>query len=46
LQLEVGPVDVSATDTKNFSRSGRLPVPMLPGAVLDYIVKNRLYLTA
>lgn len=46
LQLEVGPVDVSATDIKNFIRSGRLPVSMLPGAVLDYIVKNRLYLTA
>jgi nicotinate-nucleotide adenylyltransferase len=46
LQLEVEPVAVSATDIKNFICSGRLPVSMLPGAVLDYIVKNRLYLTA
>jgi nicotinate-nucleotide adenylyltransferase len=46
LQLEVEPVDVSATDIKNHIRSGRKPKSMLPGVVLDYIVKNRLYLTA
>ncbi len=45
LQLEVEPIDVSATELKRYIRSGRSPVSMLPAAVLEYIMKNRLYLT-
>ena len=46
LQLEVTSIDVSATMIKKFIRQGRSPKSMLPGAVLDYIYKNRLYLDA
>ena len=45
LQLEVEPVDVSATGIKRIIRSGGSPGSMLPAAVLEYITGNRLYLT-
>lgn len=44
LQLEVEPVDVSATDIKHVIRSGGSPRSMLPATVLEYITANRLYL--
>ena len=46
LQLQVEPVDVSATVIKRILRSGGSPESMLPAAVLEYINKNRLYLDA
>jgi len=44
LQLDVAPVDVSATAIKRLIRSGNTPVGMLPEPVLAYITENRLYL--
>lgn len=44
LQLDVEPVDVSATAIKRHIRSGKTPRQMLPEPVLAYIRKNRLYL--
>ena len=44
LQLEVEPIDVSATAIKRIIRSGASPGLMLPAAVLEYITRNRLYL--
>lgn len=46
LHLEVEPIDISATIIKSIIRLGRSPKSMLPGAVLDYINENLLYLTA
>jgi len=46
LQLDVEPVDVSATAIKRLIRSGKTPRGMLPGPVLRFIVENRLYLAA
>ena len=46
LHLEVESIDISATIIKSVIRLGRSPKSMLPGAVLDYIHENRLYLTA
>jgi len=46
LQLDVEPVDVSATGIKRRIRSGRAPRDMLPGSVLAYITENRLYRSA
>jgi len=46
LQLDVEPVDVSATAIKRCIRSGRAPLEMLPEKVLAYITENRLYLAA
>lgn len=45
LQLEVGSVDVSATDIKRLLRKGRSPGSMLPANVLDYIHQNHLYVS-
>ena len=45
LPLELTAIDISATAIKSVIRLGQSPVSMLPGAVLDYIRKNRLYLT-
>lgn len=44
LQLEL--IDISATAIQSIIRLGRSPRGMLPGTVLDYISKNRLYLPA
>lgn len=44
LYLEVASIDVSATSIKSIMRLGRSPRSMLPGAVLDYINENQLYL--
>lgn len=46
LQLDVEPVDVSATAIKRRIRSGATPRGMLPETVLDYIAANRLYTEA
>jgi len=46
LQLDVEPVDVSATAIKRRIRSGDTPRGMLPDTVLDYIAANRLYTEA
>ena len=46
LQLDVEPVDVSATAIKRCIRSGNAPREMLPEKVLSYIIANRLYLAA
>lgn len=46
LYLEVASIDVSATSIKSIIRLGRSPQSMLPGAVLDYINENQLYLPA
>lgn len=46
LQLDVEPVDVSATAIKRHIRSGKTPRGMLPEPVLAYITENRLYLDA
>ena len=46
LHLEVESIDISATIIKSIIRLGRSPKSMLPGAVLDYINENRLYLSA
>jgi nicotinate-nucleotide adenylyltransferase len=46
LRLEVEPIDVSATDIKRIIRSGHLPMKKTPASVVEYISKNRLYLTA
>jgi len=45
LPLEVESIDVSATGIKSMICAGRSPGAMLPAAVLEYINKNRLYLT-
>ena len=45
-QLEVESIDVSATGIKQVLRSGGSPQSMLPAAVLEYINRNRLYLTS
>ena len=45
LPLEVESIDISATGIKSSIRAGRSPGAMLPAAVLEYINKNRLYLT-
>jgi len=46
LQLEVESIDVSSTGIKHILRSGGSPESMLPAAVLEYIIKNRLYLAS
>ena len=46
MYLEVAAIDVSATSIKSIIRLGRSPQSMLPGAVLDYINENQLYLSA
>jgi len=46
LSMQVASIDISATTIKSIIRLGRSPVSMLPRAVLDYIVENRLYLPA
>jgi nicotinate-nucleotide adenylyltransferase len=43
IQIEVGLVDVSATDIKHILSRGRSPVSMLPPMVLEYIREHRLY---
>jgi nicotinate-nucleotide adenylyltransferase len=42
-QLEVEPLDISASGIKQLIRSGDSPETMLPAPVLDYINKNGLY---
>lgn len=44
LHLQVESIDVSASGIRSIIRSGRSPGSMLPGAVIEYINKNRLYL--
>ena len=44
--LKVTSIDISATTIQSIIRLGRSPDSMLPGAVLDYINENRLYLPA
>lgn len=44
LQLQVSPIDISATTIQSVMRLGRSPKSMLPAAVMDYIDENRLYL--
>lgn len=44
MQVEVGLVDVSATDIKQLLSRGFSPDSMLPDAVLEYIQENDLYL--
>lgn len=46
LNLQVSPLDISATTIKSIIRLGRNPRAMLPAAVLRYINENRLYLSA
>ena len=46
MPVEVGLVDVSATDIKLMLSRGRSPDSMLPPTVLEYIKKNRLYLSS
>ena len=46
LHMEVESIDISASNIKSILRSGELPGSMLPTAVLEYIIENRLYLTA
>lgn len=46
LQLQVESIDISATDIKRTLRSGGSAESMLPAAVLNYVIKNRLYLTS
>ena len=41
--LEVEPIDISASGIKHIIRSGDSPSSMLPEAVLQYIIENRLY---
>jgi len=43
MQLDVEPVDVSATAIKRMIRSGQVPRGMLPEPVLAYIAENGLY---
>lgn len=43
LQLDVDPVDISATAIKDLIRAGSTPRGMLPGPVLAYINQHRLY---
>lgn len=44
LNLKVASIDISATTIQSIIRLGRSPNSMLPGAVMDYINENRLYL--
>ena len=44
LQLQVSPVDISATTIQSVMRLGRSPKSMLPALVMEYVVRNRLYL--
>jgi nicotinate-nucleotide adenylyltransferase len=46
LHLEVESIYISSKDIKRILRSGGSPESMLPAAVLEYINKNRLYLTS
>lgn len=46
LQLQVSPVDISATTIQSMMRLGRSPKSMMPDSVLHYIEENRLYLPA
>jgi len=46
LNLQVSPLDISATTIKSIIRLGRTPGSMLPAAVLRYINENQLYLPA
>jgi len=46
LHLEVEPIEISATNIKSKIHTGKMQASMLPAAVLQYIVQNRLYLTA
>ena len=46
LHLELELIDISATAIQGIIRQGRSPRGMLPGAVLDYISENHLYLPA
>jgi nicotinate-nucleotide adenylyltransferase len=43
LQLQVSPVDISATTIQSMMRLGRSPKSMVPDSVLNYIDENRLY---
>jgi nicotinate-nucleotide adenylyltransferase len=45
LHLEVEPIEISATNIKRKIHTGNMLASTLPAAVLEYIVKNRLYLT-
>ncbi|HEY5776929.1 MAG TPA: nicotinate-nucleotide adenylyltransferase [Xanthomonadales bacterium] len=44
VHLEVEPIEVSATAIKSIIGSNKRPASMLPAAVLEYIIENRLYL--
>jgi nicotinate-nucleotide adenylyltransferase len=44
LQLQVSPVDISATTIQSVMRLGRSPKSMLPDTILDYINDKQLYL--
>ena len=46
LNLQVSPVDISATSIQSMMRLGRSPKSMMPDSVLNYIDENRLYLPA
>jgi nicotinate-nucleotide adenylyltransferase len=43
MQLQVSPIDISATTIQSMMRLGRKPKSMMPDSVLDYIEENRLY---
>lgn len=43
LQLQVSPVDISATTIQSMMRLGRSPKSMMPVSILNYIDENRLY---
>jgi len=44
LQLQVSPIDISATTIQSMMRLGRSPKSMIPDAILEYIDENALYL--
>lgn len=43
LQLQVSPVDISATTIQSMMRLGRSPKSMMPASILNYIDEKRLY---
>jgi len=43
LQLQVSPIDISATTIQSMMRLGRMPKSMTPEAVYRYIEENQLY---
>ena len=44
LQLQVSPIDISATTIQSMMRLGRSPKSMLPDAIFNYISEQKLYL--